>query len=281
MSKIRKAPKWEKYWLLTTLWLWEIRRQWKRTRRYEKCTCDCWNIIFVPYTSLRSWHTQSCWCIRKISSPKKWTRFGRWTTLGEWEIKSIGTQWGRWRFEKCICDCWTIRLVSYQLLKNWHSLSCWCYHSDKMKEVSKDNFKTHWLSKTRIYKIFRWIYARCNNPQAERYKHYWWRWIECLRNSFENFYKDMGPSYEEHVKEYWEKNTTIDRIDVNWNYCKENCRWATREEQSNNTTQNRLVDYGGEIMTIANFCKKCSVNYKSAHRKLIKWGEYLWAKLIN
>jgi hypothetical protein len=44
----------------------------------------------------------------------------------------------------------------------------------------------------------------------------------------------MWESYEIHVKEYWEKNTTIDRINPNLNYCKENCRWATWKEQSLN-----------------------------------------------
>lgn len=234
MSEIRKALKWENYWLLTTLWEWEIRREWKHTRRYEKCRCECWSVIFTPYTSLRSWHTQSCWCIRKISKPEKWTRFGRWTTLWEWEIRPIGTQGSRWWFEKCICECWTIKFVSYQLLKSWQSKSCWCFHKERASKNCWDLFRTHWLVNTRIYKIFRWMRARCNNPHTEKYKHYWGRWIKCLWDRFEDFYKDMGESYNAHVKEYGEKNTTIDRIDVNWNYCKENCRWATWKEQELN-----------------------------------------------
>ena len=44
----------------------------------------------------------------------------------------------------------------------------------------------------------------------------------------------MWVSYKNHVDEYWEKDTTLDRIDVNWNYCKENCRSATRMEQMHN-----------------------------------------------
>ena len=48
----------------------------------------------------------------------------------------------------------------------------------------------------------------------------------------------MAESYEKHVDEYGEANTTLDRIDVNWNYCKENCRWATYLEQAENTRIN-------------------------------------------
>ena len=53
----------------------------------------------------------------------------------------------------------------------------------------------------------------------------------------------MWASYEEHVKKYWEKDTTLDRINPNWNYCKENCRWATIKEQQNNRTNNHGIEY--------------------------------------
>lgn len=55
----------------------------------------------------------------------------------------------------------------------------------------------------------------------------------------------MYESYLDHVKEYWEKNTTIDRINPSWNYCKENCRRATIKEQNYNkrTTVKAIIDW--------------------------------------
>ena len=66
-------------------------------------------------------------------------------------------------------------------------------------------------------------------PLSEKNKCY--EWVKNLWNSFEEFKNDMYESYVAHVKEYWERDTTIDRIDPSWNYCKENCRWATIKEQ--------------------------------------------------
>jgi hypothetical protein len=85
-----------------------------------------------------------------------------------------------------------------------------------------------------FYSLYCTLKGRCNNPNNSSYKNYGARWIKCLWNTFEQFRDDMYESYLKHLELYWRRDTSIDRIDNNWDYCKENCKRATRLEQSNN-----------------------------------------------
>lgn len=131
--------------------------------------------------------------------------------------------------------------------------------------------KTHGKRETRIYSIYTWIRTRCYNKNYIDYKNYGNRWIKCLWDSFEDFYKDMGESYEAHVKEYGEKNTTIERIDVNGNYCKENCTWKTKKEQVNNQRTNTIVVINWEQHNLWEWSKKLWIPRETLKRHIIKW----------
>lgn len=85
------------------------------------------------------------------------------------------------------------------------------------------------------YRIWRLIKDRCDNPRSHAYKDYGGRGIRMCREwyNYETFLKDMGrrPS----------KEHSIDRIDVNGDYCPENCRWATWHQQAANRRNKPMV----------------------------------------
>jgi len=125
---------------------------------------------------------------------------------------------------------------------------------------------------TKLYRTYACAKARCTCPTDHAYPQYWWRWIKFLWNSFEDFYRDMGVAFEEHIKKRGTLNTSLDRIDNNWNYCKENCRRATRAQQQNNTRYNKKIVYNGkEYPSIAVFCRELWLNL-SRTRDRIKYG---------
>lgn len=91
---------------------------------------------------------------------------------------------------------------------------------------------------------------RCNSPNSTQYKWYGGRGIKvCSRwnNSFENFLEDMGEVPE---------GMTLDRIDSNKDYSPDNCRWATRGEQSINRRSTMWIDYQGKRLMAKEFAKQ-------------------------
>lgn len=179
---------------------------------------------------------------------------------------------GKYRhYCKCEClKCHNITITRFDNLKTNHTQSCGCYNKERIKETQR----THGLSRTPFY--CRWINMkqRCDSKDGRNYIYYGGRGITYCKEweNFENFKKDMYESFISHVEKHGLRNTTLDRIDVNSNYCKENCRWATITEQMNNIRTNRLLTYNGETHTLAEWSKVLNLSYTTLrHRFDRKW----------
>ena len=212
-----------------------------------------------------------------IRTEIKWNRYWKLTALWEREYRTT-PKWKKLIYEKCVCDCWKEHRIQRWTLLNWITRSCWCLS----KETSYKNLlhPTHWMTWTRFYKIYYGIEWRCTREKEASRCRYWWIWIKNLWNSFEEFYNDMYEGYLEHVKQFWEKETTIDRIDPRWHYCKENCRWATNKEQSNNRRNTRKIIYNWkEYSGVHTFCEELWLNYKRVMYRMSKWWDL--DKVVN
>lgn len=118
--------------------------------------------------------------------------------------------------------------------------------------------KTHEMSKTRIYRIWKGMRRRCLNKRDYAYPDYGGRGIVICKewDSFEKFYEDMISTYND--------NLSIDRIDNDGNYCKENCRWVSRKIQNSNKRTNVRYLIDGEYLILWEIAEK----YKIGHKRL-------------
>ena len=85
-----------------------------------------------------------------------------------------------------------------------------------------------------LYRKYSSIRNRCFCKSSGPYKYYGGKGITCSWARYSEFKKDMMESFLKHVSKHGLKDTTIERNDVLGNYCRENCRWATWQEQRSN-----------------------------------------------
>lgn len=160
---------------------------------------------------------------------------------------------------ECVCDCGNVKNIAATSLVQGYTLSCGCYYL----EVRGKAGKTHGLSTSKIYRVYRGMLDRCNNPTVERHKHYGGRGIKvCDRwmESFENFYEDMFPTYS--------LGLSLDRINVNGDYDLMNCRWATAQVQSNNKRNNRVYTIGSRSLNLENWASLSGTNKRTIYTRL-------------
>jgi hypothetical protein len=189
---------------------------------------------------------------------KKWDKYGKLTIIKE-------IYWYKRRYFESKCKCWNITINKLDYLRTWKTKSCWCLAKNNL-----DN-KTHWMTKTRIYKIYQWIKQRCYNLNHKFYNYYWWRWIKCEWETFENFYEDM--------KEWYSDKLTIERNNNDWNYEKSNCRWATMKEQTNNKRNTISIEFNWKLKTLKEWSNIIWVEYKTVWWRYNKWRKS--EKILN
>jgi len=188
--------------------------------------------------------------------------------FGRLSIISFAKRENNKTYFNCLCDCGIIKTLNIANLLNKTTNSCGCLS----KELIKNRFTTHGLEHTSEYKSWQSLKKRCYNKNCKDYKYYGERGITVCQewiDSFENFIKDMGmkPS----------KEHSIDRINNNLGYFKENCKWATKKEQSNNKRSNRKViniETNEVFNTIEEAAKSINMSSKELGKRLHRKTSY-------
>jgi hypothetical protein len=168
----------------------------------------------------------------------------------------------------CRCECGAVREFAASDVKRGHSKSCGCLQLEAVKSTMTTHGATVGRMPRTEYRIWSSMKERCTNPKCKRYGDYGGRGIRvCDRwlSSFSLFYEDMGKKPS--------KSHSLDRIDNNLGYSKDNCRWATSHEQGNNTRTNRFIHFNGHSLTIAEWSRKTGIS-RSAISARLKLG---WA----
>lgn len=191
-------------------------------------------------------------------------RFGKLTAVKivrncEHKCKSVIWQ--------CKCDCGNIVNVRSSNLINGHTKSCGCIRKEIITNRDKER-EIHNDCNSRLYRIWHGMKNRCNNPNTCNYKNYGGKDIKVCQE-----WEEFIPFREWANSNGYADNLTIDRIDVNGNYCPENCRWVDIKTQNNNTTRNRLLTAFGKTMNVAQWSEKVGIKRGVIYNRIdtYKW----------
>jgi len=179
-------------------------------------------------------------------------RFGRLIALNRAadHVQPSGKRYVKWL---CRCDCGRTKEVERASLRSGKTTSCGCLHKEQLRERSTKHGHNMRYRTTPLYRVWAAMLKRCRNPKDKGWAHYGGRGISvCPQwHDFSVFLADMGQPPD---------GLSLDRIDVNGDYCPANCRWATMHEQSRNKRNNHWVTYNGKAMILADAAKAAGLN---------------------
>ena len=241
----------------------------EKGRSMVRCTCECGTSKVYILKNLRLGVTKSCGCLSKDmiverNIARKGTDtfafddltgqvFGRLTA-----IRKVGHAYNKILWE-CTCSCGNTMKTTSGQLKSGMTQSCGCI----MGEILAKRNTTHGMTNTPMYKVWSSMNRRCSSPNDKAYVNYGGRGISVSKewsSSFMNFYNDMSPTYKHGL--------SIERIDNDGNYCKENCKWGTRIEQANNNRRNIVDTYDGITATRTRMLKLFNISGTNFYRRL-------------
>lgn len=182
-------------------------------------------------------------------------RFGKLVVLSEIDGRLRGH-----RAYTCLCDCGNTTIAVGSDLRRGRRVSCGCRKRENGEAKRKYPKGT---TKSSLYHIWSGIIQRCENPKSPEYKSYGGRGISV----FESWH-EFKVFNEWAVSNGYSQGLTIERIDVDGDYCPDNCNFIPRKDQCLNK-QNTLR-YKGEVLKHA--CERLGISYQTVHSRIKKFG---------
>ncbi len=225
------------------------------TKRLFYCKCECGTTIIAEKGNLVNGHTTSCGrCSRVLDLAGK--RFGRLIAvrLHPYLMKHTNRVW------ECKCDCGKTTFVTSHDLSSGHTKSCGC-----LSDLNR-LYKTE--DEERLANVFTGMKRRCYKTTDHAFKHYGGRGIAIC----DEWLLDKRKFIDWALTHGYQKGLSIDRIDVNGNYCPENCRWTDSKTQCNNKRNSVKIDVDGDIKTITEWAEYLNINKWKAYYLYVQNG---------
>lgn len=174
-------------------------------------------------------------------------RFGKLVVIARTEdyADHKGKKYTRWI---CKCDCGKEKDIVSSSLLSGSTKSCGCAQYDSKRK--------HGMYGTKLYHIWSGMKQRCQTENNSRYKDYGGRGITVCPewNKFEGFAKWAE-------KSGYEDGLSIERKDVNGNYCPYNCEWIPFVEQARNRRPSlRLKDKEGNVRLMVDISEEIGID---------------------
>lgn len=116
-----------------------------------------------------------------------------------------------------------------------------------------------------LFQLWKGMMRRCYDINKLDYKYYGGRGIkvDSSWHDFWNFVKDVSPR---------PNNYQLDRINNNKEYSKDNCRWVSSKENSNNTRANTIIKYADICLTLSQFADILEIKYSTLRSRVRRTG---------
>lgn len=171
----------------------------------------------------------------------------------------------------CRCVCGIEKQYFLVHLMRGRSRSCGCKKASEL--FPKPELNTGNASDHPLYSIYINIKARCYNKNRSVYKYYGAVGIKMCNE----WRLDAQKFIDWAVNNGWKPGLTVDRFpDKAGDYCPENCRWVTMQQQANNRKGNVVLEYNGETKTLAEFSMQYGFKYSQASYQVRKWGKSMY-----